>query len=207
MKKMVIFLCSFFVLAAAVFSDDAAVRKVNDLIDDGLFSNESAIKQVSSSLTEEQKDAVFSENEKPWWPFALNLGIGYGVGSYVQGDIKFAVASTVIDAACDAATIVCYAGLCSSLYGSLGSKTYDSSDEFTNDEIQAAVPWIIGMSAAVGIESVWRILETIRPFNYAKAYNKKLRESLYADDVSFMIIPAIVPDDNMQLALACRINY
>ncbi|HAH62377.1 MAG TPA: hypothetical protein DCL73_09815 [Treponema sp.] len=206
-KKIAAALCFSFLLTGIVFAENNNVQKVNDLIDEGLFTNESAIRQVALSLTDEQKDAVYSENEKPWWPFALNLGIGYGVGSYVQGDTKFAVASTVIDATCDIATIACYIGLCSALYDNLGSGTYDNTYEFTDDEIRTAAPWIIGMSVAVGAASVWRIIETIRPFNYAKEYNRKLKRSLYADDVSFMIVPAMISPDAVQLAVACKINY
>lgn len=198
------FLCLLIEAGVAQAND---VQKVNNLIDEGLFTNEAAIKQAAMSLTEEQKNAVYSENEKPWWPFALNLGVGYGVGSYVQGDTGFAVASTVIDAACDVAVVVCYAGFCSTIYDRLGTDGFKDDYRFTDSDIRAAAPWIAGMVSAVGVASVWRVIETIRPFNYAKKYNSNLKQCLYADDMSFMIVPSMTAENNMQVALGCKVNY
>src|SRR5574344_700069 len=86
-----VFLCIFSVVSEnAADMSEASMIKVTTLIDGGLLKNYEDIADASALLTPEQKEAVYAENDKPWWPFALNLGIGYGVGSYVQGEYGFA---------------------------------------------------------------------------------------------------------------------
>jgi len=91
----------------------------------------------------------------------------------------------------------------------LKNRTSDgmSYEQWTDQQWTAYAPWVAGMCAAGGVATVWRVIETVRPFTYAKQYNAKLRDSLNANDVSFMVLPSLSPDNSMQLAAVCKVTF
>ena len=211
---------------SAVFAETTAdmtdenIIKVTTLIDGGLFKNHEAIADASALLTPEQKEAVYAENDKPWWPFALNLGIGYGVGSYVQGDYGFAAVSTCVDAVCDIGICVFYGLTYRSLWKyaddhALSMKEYSSTGKWKESDAEAALgetyKYIIPMCGFALVQSVYRIFESIRPVTYANKYNTALKSALYEKsggaEVTFNFAPVFDTDNNLRAAVACRICY
>lgn len=68
---------------------DEAFKQIEYLIDDDLFDNADRIKALSGNLSPAQKNTLYDEYSKSaGGPFALNFFLGFGIGSFVQGDKK-----------------------------------------------------------------------------------------------------------------------
>ena len=86
MKKVLIILLVAFVCAAVLYAD--AYKDANKLIKQGLKdSNIRQIKEISLSLTPDQKQSLYTWNKvSTIGPFLSNLFLGFGSGSTRQGD-------------------------------------------------------------------------------------------------------------------------
>lgn len=195
MKKNALILIIMVVCAVSMFADgrkdlpSGSVLKVKLLIDDGLFRNKEVIKEGSKTLSFDQKYELYQDNRKSvTGPFLLNLLVGYGIGSYVQGDTLPGVISTGVDVVGGA---IFAAGFFASLNASPGA---------TNRGHETAL-LIGGVSLLCS-----RIFSCVSTFSFVNRYNNTLKDSLGFSDVSFYILPTI-DDENDKLAIACRIQY
>ncbi|AHH11606.1 P13 family porin (plasmid) [Borrelia coriaceae] len=101
---------------------------------------------------------LYKVNEKPVLaPFLLNLFIGFGIGSFVQGDVTgglLVLGSELLGV------------------GLISSGFYSSHSSYTS---------YLGISlVSLGVITLFatRIAELIMPFTYALNYNQKLKEKL-----------------------------
>lgn len=92
MKKLILIVL-LFVISSSLFAQKPADNpnenfvKVQMLIKDDIYKNSKKIKELSKDLTFLEKSYIFSDKEKSSiGPFFLNLCLGYGIGSWVQGD-------------------------------------------------------------------------------------------------------------------------
>jgi hypothetical protein len=129
-----------------------------------------------------------SNKQSSTLPFILNLLIGFGIGSYVQGDSTggtIALAGDIVSLA------LLYGG-----YGQALSAAYNYSSYTGTEGTGLMVVGVIGMIAT-------RVFELIRPFSFASDYNKKLSNALL--DVA--VIPIIDQNNDTKIRLAANINF
>ncbi|MCX7028018.1 MAG: P13 family porin [Spirochaetes bacterium] len=107
-------------------------------------------------------------------PFVMNLAIGFGLGSFVQGDTNGAVVALIGDVVGVALPLLGYACLMQNNYGYWNFP-------YGNEVIYTGF-------AVIGVT---RIFESIRPFSYARRYNTTLRKTLrYGEVPSLSLIPS-----------------
>ena len=112
--------------------------------------------QVFAQDQEESSDRAFLQYEiqkvDPWGPFALNLLLGLGIGSFVQGDIT--------------------GGLLVA-----GGEVAGASSVVNDPEGAGGTMMVVG----VGLLTAARIAGLVFPFTYANSFNEKLRRDLGID--------------------------
>jgi hypothetical protein len=88
-------------LASAAFAQEPAEQraKVAALIKADLFGNKEEIQREASFLSSDDKEALYKRYRfKHAWAWGLiDFGAGFGVGSYIQGDMWFGTAQLLID--------------------------------------------------------------------------------------------------------------
>ncbi|WPM06249.1 P13 family porin [Borreliella sinica] len=115
-----------------------------------------------------EKLLVYEASKKePVVPFLLNLFLGFGIGSFVQGDILGGSLILGFDAV----------GIGLILTGAY----LDIKDNRDNNVRKVPFEWTWGkgmMLAGVVTMAATRLTEIILPFTFANSYNKKLKNSL-----------------------------
>jgi len=149
-----------------------------------LEKNKVKIQKASFPLSNSDKIALYEKNKKDALAYAgLNVLPGFGVGSYMQGDILGGVTLSVYGVM----------GLsCLYLFGVDSQKWKDGID-------------IIIYGSIVG----HYVFGAMLPFFYKYQYNKALKEALNIDnEISFSIDPLIVPRDGTPaVGLAFNVRY
>jgi len=169
--------CSVLVLflAAHAFGADSEIGKVSDLIQENLFRNTEEIAAISGTLTDMERFTLYAQYEKDArLPFVLNLAIGFGLGSFIQGDIAGAAIALIGDLLGVGLPLLGYACLMQNYYG------YWS---FTGgNEV---------MYAGYALLGITRIFESIRPFTFTHRYNAALKKSLrYGESPGLSFAPS-----------------
>jgi len=152
-KKIICFLLLFVTFCSTIASQETA--SIAGMIKSGLFGNAEEISEASKNLTDTQRIMLYSDYKKDATvPFVLNLVLGAGIGSFVQGDTGSGLILL-------ATTIICTGAIL-------------LSPNIQDEAIGGAV----NMMGYAGLIS-FRIGGSIAPFEYANKYNKKLKETLH----------------------------
>jgi len=156
-------------------------EKIQALIKKSLKKNKDEIQRESIHLSLADREALYGRNKKKGafgWAM-LDLSVGFGLGSYIQGDIGFGVTQTILDG-------IGYSML------------------FIGMSDEEVKPLILG--AAVLIPS--RVMSLIFPFTFQASYNKKLRGALNIDKLSYSIDPLIIPTNGTPaIGMAFNLRY
>ncbi|MBB6213326.1 P13 family porin [Borreliella californiensis] len=107
-----------------------------------------------------------TSKQDPIVPFLLNLFLGFGIGSFAQGDILGGSLILGFDAV----------GI-----GLILTGAYLDIKALDNNAKKAAFQWTWGKGvilAGVVTMAVTRLTEIILPFTFANSYNRKLKNSL-----------------------------
>ncbi len=118
-------------------------------------------------IWEREKNFDYETNKKDSLvPFLLNLFLGFGIGSFAQGDILGGSLILGFDAV----------GI-----GLILTGAYLDIKAFDNNAKKADFKWTWGkgmMLAGVVTMAVTRLTEIVLPFTFANNYNRKLKNSL-----------------------------
>jgi hypothetical protein len=157
----------FFVVLLAigtfhVFAEDADLApswvNLSPLVLDGLDRNVEQLRIEAKALSGEQLFTAYQVHKKtPWEGFILNLMVGFGAGSFYQGNYiggGILLAGDLVSISLIAAGIAAVAG-----------------EESSTGKKGDGVPMLIAGSV---IFSISRVAGTLLPFFYAKYYNNKL---------------------------------
>jgi len=154
------------------------------LIKRGLKKNKDEIQKESSQLSLTDREALFGKNKKKGAAgfVLLDLVPGFGLGSYIQGDVGFGVTQTILDGV------------------GWGLIFLSTSNE---DEIQIFP--VLGVLTII----TSRVMSWIFPFTFQASYNKKLKSALNLDkNISYSIDPLIVPTSGTPaVGLAFNLRY
>jgi TolB-like protein len=181
--------------AASVVAHKSEVSNadIQELIKKDLFENRVKIQKASFPLSTSDKVALYEGNKKEALIYAgLNVLPGFGVGSYMQGNIA--------------------AGVLLSIYGVAGWSSllvlgYDR--EIYDDDGQKKDGVAIRNSIMLSFIVCHYVCGAMGPFLYKYAYNKTLKEALNIDnEISFSIDPLIIPKDRTPaVGLAFNVRY
>jgi len=183
--------------------------KVQALIKTGLITNKEEIQKEVLYLSPNERQMLFDRNKKKLaalWA-ALDFGVGFGAGSYVQGDLPFAITQSIMDVVGWTSVIVGLANIEYSEYKCYDYNTrydycnYGYNEYYTDDSMLALMVsgWIV-LGAS-------RIMSWIFPFVYEKKYNRSLDEALNgSNNVSYSIDPLLVPRNNGVPAIGLAFN-
>ena len=163
--------------------------QIENLIEDDLEDNKIQIAQLSQGLTQIQRDSLCRKYEKNGGlGFALNLLVGFGVGSFVQGDGGGGAFQCAFEGS----------GLLFIIVGA--SLVSDATKK--NKNTSAGYSWIVTGASFVSCAAIYGL---IRPWFYASGYNNKLHGTLSGNPMAIQFAPVIDPINN-NYGLMAKVN-
>lgn len=189
-KKMLLMVLLLFVCSAIVVSGNSMtqaqmiLRSSNYLDDSSLLR----LSQLSADLSDTEKMMLINSYEKsPWGPFALNFFLGFGIGSFVQGNTT----AGLIQLAGDSVGILLYISVVSDAFSTSPDTFYD---DFDSAMTKTAIAGLVLVAS--------RIYGLVTPFTTAKSYNDKLSSAIYGG-MNFTLLPTY--NDGLGVELAASI--
>ncbi len=194
MKKIAVLMVLLCLLGCSLFADDFS--SCTALIDKKLnASTVLQIQQFSAGLTDAQKLTLYeSKKQSATLPFVLNLLLGCGIGSYVQGDTLGGTISLCAD----------LGGYGLAVGGYLKS-AYDVANG--GDTTAAATAAASYMIAGYSIVLANKIFTCIRPFFYASGYNQRLSNALYGGVSSVAMLPSFSESGQPEVVLVAKVSF
>ncbi len=206
---------------AAENNQDIIVQ-INSLIAEDFFSNQNQIKSLSSSLTFEERSLIYNtvlqdNEEKVRQTKLLNFFVGYGVGSFRQGDrqafvpllITDIISSVAFYGAGSVALVYWGANVFSNLLAMMVSPA--GGTPYVWEWAYVTEMKVLSVIACVGLTGLLttRILSLILPENYSEKFNASLLDSLNLNDSleSISIRPFVIPSQKPGLGLAFCLNF
>lgn len=190
MKKIVIVLVLLILVSSLAFATDD-FYKCSQLIDKKLKdSTVLMIQRYSGNLTEMEKYTLYETNKTNGTvPFVLNLVLGCGIGSFVQGDTAGGLAYLALE-------LIDYFGYLGAYGRALNATTQAQYDA----AVTSMGTWTIALVVA-------RVCECVRPFIYSNRYNKRLSNAIYGSETRFAFDPVVFDDGNVGMRLSAKISY
>ena len=171
---------AIFVLALASFADDATVYRASALIQDGLAKNFPAIRSLAPGLSEAEREGLYVDNESSaTLPSVANLVVGFGLGSYIQGDRLDGSLQLAAELG-SLALVIFGAGF------AYNATSFSLANDSLSVRTDSGAEILGGSLLTAGIVGVLvdRVLGVLSPFGYARAYNARLRAALLSSDIS-----------------------
>ena len=193
-KKMLIISLILIVCAAFAFAD--AYQDVNKYLNQGLSdANVAKIKELSPQLTEQQKKSIYTwKKVDVVFPFLENTFLGFGSGSFSQGDTTHGIIFLAGDLV--GFGLVAYNIMTTSWDNFIGSITGKGGSD--GDMTLAKV----GLIGVLGL----RVYQAIRPFTYSKNYNAKLKDAIGYNETAVAILPTKTKD-GMGMTLSAKVSF
>ncbi|MDY0289870.1 MAG: P13 family porin [Sphaerochaeta sp.] len=191
MKKPTILICVLLVSFSALFASQSPVASISLMIDTDLAGNFTTITKESEKLSDFEKMSLYSMHENsPTLPFVVNLLVGYGIGSFLQGDTKTGTTALVAD--------IVALGLYSVGYVQIYNAAF-------NGEISGPghTMFLLGVGLLVGS----KIYQCTKPFSYAKAYNRRLHSSLLGKAEVFVTPVITAVNNQVTLGMVGKVSF
>jgi hypothetical protein len=161
------------------FADDNEIFEIQALLKNGLNKNYETIQEKSSVLNPDEKIFLFDTYKKgSAIPFVVNMIAGFGIGSYIQGDI---VGGTI------------------QLSGEVLSILTIYSAFIPGPHVETVIK-----TGAISY-LIFRLYGCVSPFVFKDIYNTKLKNALHYNDVSYSIIPSF--DENGNGTISAVISF
>lgn len=191
MKKIAVLLVLLCLIACSVFADDftSCVTLIDKKLD---ASTVASIQQFSANLSDSQKYSLYeSKKTSGTVPFVVNLLLGCGIGSYIQGDTLGGTIS-----------------LCADLggYGLIIGGMISATTGIVQNSASSAAGGSTAVLAGSIVLVANKIFTCIRPFTYASSYNKRLSSALYASP-TFAALPTVTESGDAGVVLMATINF
>lgn len=204
-KIMAAALVAIMVTAAFAQDGDGSSQKLNAasqvqaLINKGLFKNADEISALSQSLTPSEAQMLYARNEKQAWQTVFNWLIGFGVGSWIQGDTVGGLTATL--------------GQTSGLGLLIGGAvlTFSSVDDMVDGDYGKFIGGCTLMGVGLALDIGFQIFSIIRGALYPQRYNSTLRSVLNPsrkENVSNVaLMPAFSFDENNNFASTVAVRF
>ena len=182
MKKFVCLFASVLLFCAAASSQKFnldGVKKTDKLLHEGLYKNLDEIEKIADELSPEEKELLYVMHKKSdMIPSIANYYIGYGIGSFLQGDTKTAIPTLILHVT---GVLVADTGIVLWLYPYIAYEWFGSHnpeslnlDEF---EIYKNLGYgFIAAGAAVVLAS--KMFSVIKAHQYTDSYNETLKKAV-----------------------------
>lgn len=191
MKKPTILICVLLVSLTALFASQSPVASISLMIDADLAGNFNTIAKESAKLSDFEKMSLYSMHENsPTLPFVVNLLVGYGIGSFLQGDTKTGTTALVAD--------IVALGLYSVGYVQI----YEAAFQGEISDIGYTM-FLLGVGVLVGS----KIYQCTKPFSYAKEYNRRLHSSLLGKAEVFVTPVLTSVNNQMALGMVGKVSF
>ncbi len=146
------------------------------------------ISDLSSDLSAMQRNILYESNKQnTTTPLVLNLLLGCGIGSFVQGDTYGGTMGLILDIL---STTLFYTGYTQAMM---------AATSWSSDGTEGGALMLMGASMMLGS----KIGQLIRPFIYANKYNKNLSSAL----MSVSMVPVLNQNNEFGMQLAANISF
>lgn len=172
--------------------------------------------ELSENLTNEQKMYLYNKYDKSGvGPFFLNFFLGFGIGSFVQGNTKAGVSQLILNVSGCALEIV-GAVLAINSRGEENTWEYWGGGLFlpASKPTFNAGQFVAGyacVAAGAGLNLGSGISGCITPWTYAAGYNKDLKRALRINESPWMTVTPqlspIIDPVNQNYGLVAKINF
>jgi hypothetical protein len=151
------------------FADTDASALAATLIKQDLFKNQDKIREIARDLTLDERTMLYDECQKNLAvPFMVNLVVGFGIGSFIEGDTTGGLIALAGDGV---GYMLVFTGAILTLSNSFGLANFGAGLLY------------FGIASVVGV----RIFETTRTIKYADTYNTVLKKSLNKFEVGIAL--------------------
>jgi len=155
--------------------------------------------ELSENLTNEQKMYLYKKYDKNGvGPFFLNFLLGFGIGSFAQGNTKAGVSQLILNLSGCALEVAGFA------------LVYNSGSGLTRSEGKFYTG-LACVTAGYGLNLSSTISGCITPWTYAAGYNKDLKRALRITESSWMTVTPqlspIIDPVNQNYGLVAKINF
>lgn len=212
-------------LVEAALQDTSALKdRVSSLIEHDLFKNKKYIRDLSEDITDDDKIALFDlHKSKPKKAMVRNIWPGYGLGSLSQGNIGAFIPHAIIDGAGTIAfsgavgllgslfTIDIISNVLVALFSAPFSSMFNSTSGYEWHWIFLDGYKYCAIIGGIGLGTIItsRLVSLIWPNQFAKRFDKTLRESLNIDGVveKISVEPIIIPDETATVGLLLNFRF
>ena len=219
MKKLLVILVLLCTFGGLLFADDftSCLNNIDKKLDSTTIAT---IQKYSANLTEAEKYVLYEHNQMSGGNAAfINLCLGFGIGSYIQGDTTGGTISLVADLAGYAMILAgnykqsadkkkenerqaALAAEQEARYNS-GDYSYTSSSSSSSSSTNTGFPVLSTIGLVVIAAN--RIFTCIRPYTYARSYNKRLSKALYGAP-TVALVPTLDELGNTSWTLSAKID-
>jgi len=208
MRKVIVLMIIICIFSSVAFTqnmeenlrtNEESFLIIDNLIKKGLYKNYGIIEKEALNLTGAQKLTLYNMNEKNMGlPLALNILIGFGLGSTIQGDSVGGWIGLLGDTV---GLTFLFVGVIQSIkYNAVKLNTYTMTVEREGDKDGIAMMTVSGV-----ILGISRIFQIIKPPTYTVRYNNDLRQALNKEVLS--IAPIFDFNENGSFVMAVNIKY
>ena len=188
-KKLLVF--TIVCVCCAVFAQKSngveSYSTIQKLLKEGLDENFGEILENATNLSDMHRMALYNEFKKSdRGPCFLNLA-GFGIGSFVQGNVRAGVGQLVVQSA-------------GCLMAGFGYGFAFSGDTPSVDML------ILGSAGILAIVT-GEVIGAILPFRFAREFNEDLANALGFDYASVSVAPVILPNGSGGVALGGKIYF
>lgn len=177
--------------------------KISHLLNNHLlFENETEIFALSKNLTQTQKYYIYDRyKESVLTPAALNFFVGFGIGSFIQGDKKTGCIAAGGELISLSVLAFSYYYIITQSYYYTDGLAYEQSFNIPGSDMNTIA--YVALASYVALMG-FRCFEVISPFIYTKKYNTQLENSLGLNDtnVNLSLVPKLNNNGSASLALA-----
>lgn len=154
--------------------------------------------ELSENLTNEQKMYLYNKYDKSGvGPFFLNFLLGFGIGSFAQGNTKAGVSQLILNVSGCALEVAGYV-----LVSNSGSGVTRSEGKFYTGLACCAAGYGLNLSSTIS--------GCITPWTYAAGYNRDLKRALRINESWMTVTPQLSPiidPVNQNYGLVAKINF
>ncbi len=173
------------------------MAKIEILVENDLKGNEDRIRQEAQTLTNVENNLLYTSlsyaAEDTILPFTLNTILGFGIGSFVQGDILGGGIGLALDLVSlgiggTGAALFFVSGvtfvprLLSDISGQ-ATPTLDEAEHFGRIGVSLIITYAVMYGGS-------RIFQMVRPWTYASSYNNDLKDVLGINEIGLSIVPS-----------------
>lgn len=203
MKKTILFLILLLIIVTSVSADSLILdtfislgKGIKKMDTRGVsfrgLENKLSEYDITTMNKQERLDTYNMLKQKSFGPSMLSLGLGFGSGSRMVGDVLGHYVGVLAD------PISLVGSLTGLFLGALANE-YSTQDSGSSDLISTVV------LVSVGVFVVSRIIQVVSVPIHVARYNAKLRESLGLTKADIKM--ALVPNENLGLTAVAAIQF